>query len=435
MDDTVFALASGLMKAGVAVVRVSGPLAHDVLLKLAGSLPLARQAAVALLKDPTTGEILDRALVIRFSAPASFTGEDVVELHLHGGRAVISGVLGVLTELPGLRPAEAGEFTRRAFLNGKIDLAEAEALADLIDAETATQKRQALRGLDGGIGERSRRWRADLIDALALTEAQIDFMDEDDVPKDLLEPIRDILRSVTNDIRITLDDRNRGERLRHGLTVVVAGPPNVGKSSLINRIARRSVAIVSPHAGTTRDAIEVPLDLNGYPVVMVDTAGLRDSENPIEQEGIRIARQQLDSADLIVWMNAADVAFEDPPSGNDTRVLRVLGKSDIDSDQEHKSDICISTVTDEGIDQLLALLAEEAKEQLSGSQDSLITRERHRSALEATLTPLMNTLDSVDLELVAEDIRIASRELGRIAGHVHNEDVLDAVFSRFCIGK
>ena len=300
--STIFALSSGRPPAAIAVVRVSGPRAGVALEKLIGRLPEPRKAALARVRDPASGEIIDEALALWFPAPRSETGEDVAELQLHGGQAVIAGVLDALDRIEGCRPAEAGEFTRRAFENGRLDLTAVEGLADLIAAETQAQRRLAFRQLKGLIGDRAEAWRRRLIEALALVEARIDFSEEADVPEDLVGPALHAARQLRDEIAGVLGDRRRGERLRDGLVVAIAGPPNAGKSTLLNRLARREAAIVSPHAGTTRDVIEVHLDLDGYPVTLLDTAGIRDSAEPVEQEGVRRARERAAAADLVLWV-------------------------------------------------------------------------------------------------------------------------------------
>jgi tRNA U34 5-carboxymethylaminomethyl modifying GTPase MnmE/TrmE len=300
--DTIFALSSGRPPAAVAVVRISGPRAGAALAALTGKLPAPRQAALVRVRDPQSGEAIDQALALWFPAPASETGEDVAELQIHGGRAVIAATLGALGKVEGLRPAEAGEFTRRAFENGKLDLTAVEGLADLVMAETEGQRRQAFRQLTGALGRRAEEWRRMLIDALALVEAGIDFADEADVPDDLVEPALALARRLGDEITAVLADSSRSERLREGLTVAIAGPPNAGKSSLLNRIARREAAIVSPYAGTTRDVIEVHLDLDGWPVTLVDTAGIRATGDPVEMEGVRRARARAAAADIVLWV-------------------------------------------------------------------------------------------------------------------------------------
>src|SRR6185436_3917939 len=320
--ETIFALSSGRPPAAIAVVRISGPHAGAALKALIGRLPEPRQAALARVRDPGSGEAIDEALALWFPAPGSETGEDVAELQLHGGRAVIAAVLSALGRIDGLRAAEPGEFTRRAFENGKLDLTAVEGLADLIGAETEAQRRQAYRQLKGLLGQRAETWRTRLIEALALVEARIDFSDEADVPEDLIRPALKIVRELRDEIAEVLAGAGRGERLREGLVVAIAGPPNAGKSTLLNRIARREVAIVSPVAGTTRDVIEVHLDLDGYPVTLLDTAGIRDSADPVEQEGVRRARARAAEADLVLWVQdtkdehvrSGAMAFSAPPA-------------------------------------------------------------------------------------------------------------------------
>src|SRR5215471_878564 len=306
LTDTIFALSSGPPPAAIAVIRVSGPEARLALERLIGRVPEPRRAALARIHDPASGVLLDEALAIWFPGPKSETGEDVAELQIHGGRAVIASVLKALGELPGFRLAEPGEFTRRAFEAGRLDLTAVEGLADLVAAETEAQRSQALGQLRGLLGDRAEAWRERLIEALALVEAGIDFSDEGDVPTDLVPKAIEIARAVEAEIAEALAGAGRGERLREGLWVAIAGPPNVGKSTLLNRLARRDAAIVSPHAGTTRDVIEVHLDLHGYPVNLLDTAGFNAaSPDPIEQEGMRRARDVMGRADLVLWMTDA----------------------------------------------------------------------------------------------------------------------------------
>ena len=305
--STIFALSSGRPPAAIAVVRISGPSAGAALKALIGRMPEPRKAALARVRDPQSGEVIDEALALWFPAPASETGEDVVELQLHGGQAVIAGVLDALGKIEGCRLAEPGEFTRRAFENGKLDLTRVEGLADLIAAETQAQRRQAFRQLKGLIGDRAEEWRRELIKALALIEARIDFSDEADVPENLVEPALFAAQLLRSKIAACLADSGHGERLREGLVVAIAGPPNAGKSTLLNRLAKREAAIVSPHPGTTRDVIEVHLDLDGYPLTLLDTAGIRESSDPVEQEGVRRARARAAAADLTLWVTDASV--------------------------------------------------------------------------------------------------------------------------------
>src|ERR1700726_888691 len=330
--STIFALSSGRPPAAIAVVRISGPSAGVALEKLIGRLPEPRKAALARVRDPASGEVIDEALVLWFPAPRSETGEDVAELQLHGGQAGIAGGLDALATIEGCRPAEAGEFTRRAFENGRLDLTAVEGLADLIAAETQAQRRLAFRQLKGLIGDRAEAWRRRLIEALALVEARIDFSDEADVPEDLIRPALHAAQQLRDEIASVLADGRRGERLRDCLVVAIAGLPNAGKATLPNRLARREAAIVSPHAGTTRDVIEVHLDLEGYPVTLLDTAGIRDSEEPVEQEGVRRARERAAAADLVLWVidgSAGGVAIDGRPKNlGNAAIWLVLKKID-----------------------------------------------------------------------------------------------------------
>src|SRR3981081_3421540 len=300
-EQTIFALSTGRPPSAIAVIRVSGPQAGAALTSLAGAVPAPRLATRVLLRD-TSGQPIDDAVVLWFRAPASATGEDVAEFHVHGGRAVLAALFAALSGIKDVRPAEPGEFTRRAFENGKLDLTEAEALDDLIHADTDRQRRQALRQLKGLLGDRARDWRAQIIEASALIEAGIDFSDEGDVPTELLAPALTKIETLLGEIQKVLAAQGRSERLRDGLVVALAGPPNVGKPPLMNQLARREVAIVSPHAGTTRDIIEVQLDLDGYPVTVIDTAGIRETDDPVEQEGVRRARARAREADLVLWL-------------------------------------------------------------------------------------------------------------------------------------
>src|SRR5436190_19135538 len=325
-DQTIFALSSGRPPSAIAIVRVSGPEAGPALAALAGKMPAPRAAASALLRD-VGQQPIDDAVVLWFPGPACATGEDVAEFHVHGGRAVLAALFAALSEFEDVRPAEPGEFTRRAFENGKLDLTEAEGLDDLIHADTDRQRRQALRQLNGVLGDKARDWRAQIIEASALIEAGIDFSDEGDVPAELTAPALAKVRALLADIEKVLAGQGHGERLRDGLVVAIAGPPNVGKSTLINQLARREVAIVSPHAGTTRDIIEVQLDLDGYPVTVIDTAGIRETDDPVEQEGVRRARARAADADLVLWLSDSPQAAIDR-HGN-TPIWKVRNKIDL----------------------------------------------------------------------------------------------------------
>src|SRR5262252_1760613 len=452
--DTIFALSSGRPPAAIAVVRVSGPAAGAALQALIGKIPPPRHAALARLHDPASGEMIDEGLALWFPAPRSETGEDTAELQLHGGRAVIAAVLAALARVPGCRPAEAGEFTRRAFENGRLDLTRVEGLADLIGADTEAQRRQALRQMRGALGDRAEAWRAKLIEALALVEARIDFPDEADLPEDLVSPALARARELRDEITQTLADQRRGERLREGLVVAIAGPPNAGKSSLLNRIARRDAAIVSPFAGTTRDVIEVHLDLDGCPVTLLDTAGIRDSTDPVEQEGVRRARERAAAADLVLWIMDSSTGGEIPGDllaqefPNNAKWI-VWNKIDLVSllrikslkSIVHKLDYpsyFISALTESGFDEFLKALSEQAQEFLGSSEPALVTRARHRYALENAVGALDRALNEqvpIREDVVAEELRLAGRALGRLTGRVDVEDVLDVIFRDFCIGK
>ena len=539
--DTIFALSSGRGPAAIAVVRISGSRAGAALKILSGKIPAPRQAALARIRnpDPLAGnEIIDEALALWFPAPASETGEDVAELQLHGGRAVVAATLEALARIEGLRPAEAGEFTRRAFENGKLDLTAVEGLADLVAAETEGQRRQAFRQMKGLLGGRAEGWRQRLIQALALVEARIDFSDEADVPENLLTPALKIARELETQIAAALADGGRGERLREGLVVAIAGPPNAGKSTLLNRLARREAAIVSPYAGTTRDVIEVHLDLAGWPVSLLDTAGIRETDDPVELEGVRRARDRAATADLVLWVvdardtnaaknaaakgaakSASDPAQALPPviPGHEQRertrnpepqraapgsrvppfgpsqddedfggfaprnpsIWLVRNKSDLMNGLERNNELeepsitksegvfepnetltsmvkgeltprneswsansglefSLSAATGEGFDALLGRLAHEAGEFLGGTDAALVTRARHRHALEEVLAALMRARSGEVAgreDLLAEELRIAATALGRLTGRVDVEDILDVIFRDFCIGK
>jgi tRNA modification GTPase len=432
-QDTIFAAASGHGRAAVCVVRISGPGTGSALRALGGDVPPPRRLSLRHLRS-ASGEFLDQALVAWLPGPKSFTGEDQAELHIHGGPATRASVLRALLAIPGLRPAEAGEFTRRAFLNGRMDLSQVEGLSDLIDAETEAQRRQALRQLEGKLGNVVERWREELLETLARLEAALDFSDEGDVPAGLESDAMERIRVTAASIAEVLS-RPGGERLRDGYTVVLAGPPNSGKSTLLNALANRDVAIVSPVAGTTRDAIEVRCDLEGLPVTIVDTAGLRDSADPVEQEGVARARARSASADLVLWLVPPDE--DEGPSPAGTRILRVGTKADLGISGEGL-DAKISALTGSGIGDLLSLIKNEAQASL-GQGDAMLTRERHRAALEGAHASLKRGHDLLASgaapELATEEVRLAVRCVGRITGRVDVEELLDRLFSSFCIGK
>jgi len=419
---------------------MSGPDVRFGLEILVDSVPESRRVALRSLRFD--GALLDRGLVIFFPRPESFTGEDVAELHVHGGRAVIAAVLSALGSIRGFRPAEPGEFTRRAFLNRKLDLAQVEGLADLVQAETEAQRRQALRQSDGEISRIVEGWRERLVRARALLEAELDFPDEDDIPGSISEIAWADVARMSGEIGEALHDGHRGERLRDGAEVVLLGPPNAGKSSLLNALARRDVAIVAPEPGTTRDLIEVHLDLGGYPVTLVDTAGLREAANGVETEGIRRARARAGRADLVLWLCDLTGPRQPPPVVKGP-LLRLGTKLDlIDSDEERSRaraefDLMLSARDGTGIEALLGRLTDFVAREFGPGEASLITRIRHRNALTACHAAMDAALrhPELPLELRAEELRRAGDALGRISGRVEVDDLLDVIFGDFCIGK
>jgi tRNA modification GTPase len=435
-DQTIFALSSGRPPSAIAAVRVSGPQAGQALSLLAGKIASPRIATRALLRDGH-GQPIDDAVVLFFPAPKSATGEDVAEFHVHGSRAVLAALFAALASIENVRPAEAGEFTRRAFENGKLDLTEAEGLDDLIHADTDRQRRQALRQLKGLLGDRVRDWRARIIEASALVEAGIDFSDEGDVPSELMAPAIVKIKALLAEILEVLAAQGRSERLRDGLVVAIAGPPNVGKSTLMNQLARREVAIVSPHAGTTRDVIEVQLDLDGYPVTVIDTAGIRETHDPVEQEGVRRARARAADADLVLWLTDADAS--EVPAHGDTPVWPVRNKIDLDAGrvgQAGPDQFRISAARGDGVAELVSAMIAFARDYFGSGESGLIGRERQRKLLEETADSLRRSLEvSGGEELVAEELRRAALSLGKLLGRVDVEDILDVIFREFCIGK
>jgi tRNA modification GTPase len=448
--DTIFAPATASGRAGVAVIRISGPKTGKALTRLGIAPPEPRMLTRAKIHDPSTREVLDDALVVWFPHPRSFTGEDVAELHVHGGPAVLDGILAALNTVGGLRPAEPGEFTRRAFEAGKLDLTQAEALADLVDAETRAQAKQALRQMGGALKTLYTDWRERLIKSLAHLEAVIDFPDED-LPEETTQRLWGEVETLEQDIARHLADQGRGERLRDGVRVAIVGPPNAGKSSLLNLLAKRDAAIVSETAGTTRDVIEVHLDLAGYPVLVADTAGLRTTDDAVEGEGVKRATQRAKDADLIVALfDGATYPERDPvtldliAAPSDADVLVAVNKADLlDQASEQELDVAdawksthfISVRDGFGIDLMLAKLTEKVAALCDTGFAAPLTRARHRRALEDCTAALARARAAGLPELAAEDLRLAARALGRVTGHVDVEDLLDVVFSDFCIGK
>lgn len=441
--DTIFALSSAMGRGGVAIIRVSGPNAKDSLSLLTTQKAVkSRMATLCKLKNPNTHDLIDHAVVLSFDNPSSFTGEDCVEYHCHGSPAVIKEMLVVLGEQLNHRMAEPGEFTRRAFENGKMDLTEAEAVADLIHAETSLQKQQALVQLDGGLSSIYREWGERLKKSLAYLEASIDFADEE-LPEGFLTPILVDLKDLDSDIAHHLNDNRRGERLRDGFSVVVIGVPNSGKSSLINVLTQRDVAIVSDISGTTRDVIEVHLDIAGYPVLLSDTAGLRpealhdDYADKIESEGIRRALDRAKNADLKILMFDGSISLDDQSETQkliDNDALIVINKSDLKKIIELDG-VHITTHDQNSLTPLLDAIKEKLDALVGVGEGASLTRERHRNSLIDAQSGLVRALNSPQLDLMAEDIRLAMRALGKITGRVDVEDLLDVIFSDFCIGK
>ena len=428
--DAIFALGTGAGRSAIAVIRISGPGAGVALETLAGTLPKPRQASFAILRDPATGETLDRGIALFFPGPASSTGEDYAELQLHGGLAVVESTLAALHRLPGLRPAEPGEFARRGFANGKLDLSQAEALADLIDAQTEAQRRQALRIAGGALRRKVEGWRGALVDALALLEAELDFSGEADVGGFSQAQLVEMLSPVAEDMRMALQLAPASERMRDGFTVMILGRPNVGKSTLINALTQRDLAIVSAIPGTTRDMIEAHLDIGGLPVTLIDTAGLREAADEIERIGVDRTLARVETADLALWLSDS----AEPPPASDVETIRVATKIDLRPAPGDAIGVC--ALSGEGLETLATVIEAHARARLGDGAAALIVRDRHRLALEQAVESIETVTGRAGaLELQAEDLRRASRALGKIVGAVDVEEVLDAVFSRFCIGK
>ena len=432
MTDTVFALSSGAPPSGVAIVRVSGPEVRFVLETTLGLLPSPRKAVLKAIRG-RDGDVVDRGLVLFFPAPASFTGEDVAEFHLHGGRAVVSAFLAFLGSLPGLRLAEAGEFTRRAFENGQLDLTEAEGLADLIAAETEAQRRLALRLAGGAFRARAEDWRQRLIELRARIEADLDFSEEEDVPEDVSGTVGIGVATLRDEMERELVAGERGERIRDGFEVVVLGPPNAGKSSLVNALAERDVAIVTDIPGTTRDVLEVRLDLGGYAVTLVDTAGLRDGGDVIELEGMRRGRMRAGAADLILWLAENGDAPPQDVYSLGVEIVCVQTKADLHvTDREDQS---VSIHDRASLDALVRRLAQDAAKRLGG-EAPLVTRARQRQCLQQAVEALKGAaMANLPAEIVADRLRQAGEALGRLTGRIDVEEVLGSIFSTFCIGK
>ncbi|MEE2694657.1 MAG: tRNA uridine-5-carboxymethylaminomethyl(34) synthesis GTPase MnmE [Pseudomonadota bacterium] len=440
--ETIYAEATASGVAGVAIVRLSGPKALDILEGLAGPLPSPRKATLRRLISPSDGDLIDQALVLWFPKPHSFTGEDVAELHLHGGRAVVDSLFNAIQHYRSVRLADPGEFSRRAFVNGKLDLTAAEGLADLVASETDAQRRQALRQLSGELGALYEQWRIELLQAQARIEAALDFVEED-VPTDLLERVRSDLALLLGQLRKHLDDGRRGEIVRGGLRLVIAGAPNVGKSSVINRLCGREVSIVYPSVGTTRDVIEADLRFEGLPVTISDTAGIRNTSNPVEKEGIRRANLAVAAADILILVFDSGVyPAVDEATLSLARESSCLVFNKMDTIKADKLPTIeglpvhhVSCTTGEGIQKLTTHLSRQVRKFTERTEGPLLTRARHREALGFCVEGIERTTALNDPELIAEELRTASAALGRITGRVGVEDVLDLIFSEFCIGK
>ncbi|MCQ2914031.1 MAG: tRNA uridine-5-carboxymethylaminomethyl(34) synthesis GTPase MnmE [Alphaproteobacteria bacterium] len=452
MKNTIFAPATAPGKAGVGIIRISGPNAKLVMDKMTNlKNPEPRSAILTKLRT-VSGEVIDQPIVIYFPNPNSFTGEDVVELHMHGGRAIIKKTLTELEKLEDFRYAERGEFTRRAVENGKMDLTSAEGMADLIDAETEEQRKQALRQMDGALARIYEDWRADLVHLLAWIEAYIDFPEEE-IPDDVASKIVGKIKKLQSALSEHLSDDHRGEILRDGFQICIIGEPNVGKSSLMNKLAQKDVAIVSSVAGTTRDIIEVRLDIRGFPVVIADTAGIRETDEEIEAEGVRRAKKRAQDADLILSVYSAEDFGEELDENNQKNIinhfenetnlfrnrnmLRIINK--IDKAQKVPSGLIpVSAKTEEGLEELLNIIGDQVERTLNLREEPSLTRLRHRNHLNECLEFLNHSLTKTDLselELMAEDLRMAMRALGKITGQVQIDELLDIIFSDFCIGK
>lgn len=430
--DTIVALSSGALPSGVAVIRLSGPGVRELLCDFAGGVPAPRRLTLASIGS---GAMLDRGLVAFFPAPHSFTGEDCAELQVHGSPAGVRAILRELSAVPGVRLAEPGEFTRRAFENGKLDLTEIEGLGDLLSAETENQRRQALARMEGGLARQVAAWRETLLDLRAEIEARLDFSDEGDVADSLPPRFKETLDALSGTLRTAGESLTRGRVLREGVRVALAGAPNAGKSSLLNALARSDIAIVSSEPGTTRDVREVPLDIGGQLVILLDLAGLRATDSLAEAEGVRRARAEIDTADLVLWLIGPEGKGEAPVAGDGTPVWAVASKADLGPPVE-PGQLAVSVVTEAGLADLRAALARFVEDRVGLGEPVLLSRERDRAAVIAAAEAVEEAGRFLAMpELAAESLRRATQALERLLGKVDAEDILDQLFARFCIGK
>lgn len=432
---TIYALSSGGLPSGVAIIRISGPDVENALKFLVGDVPPPRHAVFKRIRNEQ-GETLDRGLALFFKGPHSFTGEDCAELHLHGSRAVVAAVLGYLSELPGFRLAEAGEFTRRSFVNGKMDLTEAEALSDLVTAETEAQRRFALQNADGRQREVYHAWARRLLQARALIEAELDFADEADVPGSVSEQVWSDMRALSEEVSSHLSGFHVGEIIRDGFRVVLIGAPNAGKSSLLNALAQRDVAIVTDIPGTTRDLVEVSLDVEGYKVIVTDTAGLRDTKDVVERIGVERALGAVEGADLILALAEPGKQHVDLGTEPSAPLVHISTKCDL-SDQQADGHLAISASTGQGLTELIRLIGGYAREAVDVGETAIPSRLRHKELLSQSRGHIDAAVRQTgsELELRAEELRLAAFSLGRITGQTDVEELLDVIFSEFCIGK
>ena len=446
MDNkTIYALSTVFGKSGVAVIRISGKNALSAVRYMTDidTNSIKPRYAYFVHLHTKNGTAIDNCLLLYFKAPYSFSGEDIVEIQCHGSKAVISLILESLSQIPDFRMAEAGEFSKRAFYNGKMDLTEAEGLADLIDSETSEQQKYALRQMNGELKNLYNGWREDLVKVLSYLEAYIDFPDED-LPEDIVLNLENTVFKIKNDIQKHLSQNNIGERLRDGFRVVIAGEPNAGKSSLLNALAKRNAVIVSDIAGTTRDAVDIHMDINGYPVVITDTAGLRNTDEQIEKEGVKIAFERAKDADLIILLvdgkNNDVINIPDELSDCKNKIILTVNKSDLlsseqCSDYKNRGFTIISAKQKSGIDNLIGKISEKISNSFTQGSSALITRQRYREILNDVLKELEKFDLNKPIELVAEDIRLAVRGIGKITGRVEVDEILDKIFGSFCIGK